>query len=161
MKKAALIFCLVLFLTGTSLVAQPPGGAHRGPGGPGGDHPLFRIAHALDLSEEQREEWRAVVAAQRESLRPLFEEMEIIQMKLDELLEIDDPDPADVGLLVIDLRQLRGDVADSRELLEAQLADLLTAEQLAKWDELGEEGQPRGLGGPGGHGPRRHHGRPA
>ena len=164
MKKSALIVSLVLSLATTGLIAQPPGFGHRGPGGmngpggPGGDHQLFRIAHALDLSEAQQEDWKDALAQHRESLQPLFDEMKMIQEQLDVLLGLDDPDPAEVGLLVIDQRGLRNDIGDSRGLLEAQLTDLLTPEQLAKWDEIKEEGRGRGHDG---HGPRGRHGRPA
>lgn len=172
MKKPLFALTLVV-LCGALLSAQPPDGAHRTDGSgrpdagdrPGqGRHPgqrgshesggFFRLAHALDLSEEQRAAWQEALQSQRESLQPIFDEMEILERQLHDLLALDEPDPTDVGLLTIDLHDLRYSLGESRELLEESLKDLLTPEQLAQWDEIKEEDSQRGQRRRGHHGGR-------
>lgn len=147
-----------------------------GPGGPEGDERGFgRMGHGpghhggpllpppgyLDLSEEQRQAARAIHESFREGLRGDHEEMRGLRQQLHQALESENPDPTEVGRLMIDLHSRRDGFHAAREAATAEFEALLTPEQLEKWQNFKELRESRhgrhgrhghGEGGPGKHG---------
>ena len=153
----------IALLLAASATAQRPGaagarqGSERGLGGPG--HDPGRLIEFLELDEAQAEQWRAAHERNREQVQPLFEEMRRLHQELDDALESDAPDATFVGQLVLERHDLRRQVEGQREVFEAELAQILNQEQLARWEAFKEarrERRPRrsqgGLGS-GGSGP--------
>jgi len=110
----------------TMLLAQggpPPGGPGPGPG-PGMDaprRPHFRaLQEALNISPEEVRDLVQFVREQRremgETLKAegIREKMRTNLQALRELLESENPDPAEVGRLVVELRNLRERVREVR-----------------------------------------------
>lgn len=147
-----ILLVLALLLSTLPLLAQPPGGRGGPPAGShggrssmaGGPH-LERLSQELDLTEDQQADWQKALSAHRESLRPIFDQLQQLHGQIDTLLQSDDPDPAEVGLLVIEQHDLRSAMGEAQELLEAELAGLLTPDQLSRWEEMKQEGR-RGFG---------------
>ncbi len=112
----------------TMLLAQsgpPPGGPGPGPGpGPGMDAPrrphFQALQAALDISPEQMRDLVRFVREQRremgETLKAegIREKIRTNLQALRELLESENPDPAEVGRLVLELRNLRERVREVR-----------------------------------------------
>jgi Spy/CpxP family protein refolding chaperone len=114
----------------------PPG--HRGPGGPGGHGVIDprRLAHYLDLTDEQRASARQLFEQQRDKVRPLFEQQRGLREQLETTL--DDPAASDaaLGQLVKQLHANRQAMKTARQELRAQLTTLLDTTQKAKLDQL-------------------------
>jgi Spy/CpxP family protein refolding chaperone len=163
-RRAALagaVAALVLAtLVALPLLAQPPGGGPGpGVGGPEGAHgpggfPLRGLAAFLDLTEQQIEDARALLEDLAAELRPLAEEARAVREELAALLDAADPDPAEVGALVVELHGIGDEMKAARDDFDAAFSALLTPDQLERWEVLKEA---RGLFR--GQGRRGHHGR--
>lgn len=160
-------------------LAQPPGGgpgcpgsghctgsdAGSGPGpgagraavhapGPGG-FALRAVAEFLGLTEQQADEARVLLEDLAAELRPLAGEARGTREELQGLLAGDDPDPAAVGALILELHDLGDAMKAARDEFDAGFARLLTPEQAERWAILKEA--RRFFGRQGGHAGR--HGR--
>lgn len=171
-----LLFAFAIFAV-VFAVAQPaaaqrsrgfggPMAGELGRHGPRGDG----LPDFLGLTVEQRDEWQALHERHRTETQPRFEEIRALQQKLDAALEGASPDATTVGELMLGVRDLRGKMHASHELLKDSLAAVLTPEQAIRWEAFEEamalvrggrggffgSGPDRGArGGPGGHrGPR-------
>lgn len=141
---AALVLATLVALP---LLAQPPGGggAHGpgGPGGPDGVHgpggfPLRALAAFLDLTDAQIEDSQALLGDLAAELRPLAEEARALREELAALLDSADPDPAEVGALVLDVHAIGDRMKAARDDFDAAFAALLDTEQLERWEILKE-----------------------
>ena len=148
MKNLSLALIPLIALTVAPVLAQPShaqgrGGMHGAGGGP---RFLHHVVRQLDLSDEQRDEWQQIVAALHESVQPLLEEARALHQELRDLTESTNPDPTAAGQLYLDAAAIHNDVRASHENAQTDLRAILTAEQLAVWDELEEEAPMRGRG---------------
>ena len=107
-------------------------------GGPGMSHrfPLQRIARFLDLSESQIEQTKALHEELVAAARPLHEEARGLHAELHGLLNGDAPDPAAVGVRVIEIHEIREQGRLLRRDFEADFTALLTPTQRERWDLL-------------------------
>ena len=152
MKKLSLASILLLALTPAAILAQPGDGPGRGGmHGPGAPRFLHHVARQLNLTDEQGDEWKQIVEALHESVQPLLEEAKALHQELRDLTESANPDPTVVGQLHLDAAALHKDVRALHENAQTDLRAILTAEQLAVWDELQEGAPKRGRGGRRGH----------
>jgi Spy/CpxP family protein refolding chaperone len=119
--------------------AQPP--EHRGFHHGGRD-----IARALDLTEAQREEWRAAHEAHREAIEPLFQQARSHHESMEAALE--NGNPTEVGEIALAAHALRKQMETERAELEAAILQILDEEQAAQYRELRESRRPR-FAGPG------------
>jgi hypothetical protein len=69
----------------------------------------------LDLSPEQVEAWDVIYQIHRDDEKPLQEGITAVQEEIDALFDSGDPDPAEVGALFIERRDL------SEQLIEVHL----------------------------------------
>ena len=106
MKKT--LFALIAMALVTPVFAQeePP--------------PIVEASHNavvafLKLAPEQVEDWHFIYQIHRDAEQPLQEMIAEVQEKIDALFEAGDPDPAEVGVLFIERRDLGG------QLLEVHL----------------------------------------
>ena len=132
MRKLTLTLVAIALLTTTALIAQP--GQHR----PGGEFPgrQFRIVRALDLTEQQQEQWRTLREENRESLQPLSAELRYLHEQIQAELESESPNPTAIGELSIKAHALQSEIRTSHELLELALLDILSPEQRQAYAEL-------------------------
>ncbi len=124
---------------------QAPGrgvGRGFGPGGPGGPGP--GIVHRLDLTEQQREQLRAIMQERRES-KPGAAMMEL-QKQLQTALFADTVDLAKVEQLKTAIAAAQAAMLSARIDTELKINQLLTPEQRAKARELIASGPGPGRG---------------
>jgi Spy/CpxP family protein refolding chaperone len=143
--------------------AQGPGGGHMrrpggegfGPGGGPGGPRVEMIAERLGLSDEQKAQWTAIHEKARESGQPLIKAAGEAKEAFDTALQAENADAATVGQAALAMKSAHGKVeAHQKEMLESVKA-ILTPEQLAKFEEMGNRMRRSGPGGPKGQGMRK------
>lgn len=145
---AAAALLLMGLVMASAALAQP------GPGsGPRGFHGPRQLVEALVLTEEQQEAWKAAHEAHREQLKPLLEEQQDLQKRIQESLESGAADPTQIGEWTVARYESRQEVEALQQQFQTDLESILTEEQRQQFAELR---QHRGPGGPGrgGRGPR-------
>jgi Spy/CpxP family protein refolding chaperone len=105
-------------------------------------HDLRALARYLQLTEQQAQQARAIYQAFREEVEPLREQIPPLRESLSALLEGDDPAPAAVGEIVIDIDSLHDQVGEAREAAEADFEALLSDEQRARWEQFQDVCRP-------------------
>lgn len=136
-KLARLGLALLLFAP-VAAVANPAGPGGPGDGVPGGGRDMLPPAGYLNLTDEQveavtalREELRAEMQTQLEAQRALGEQLR-------DAIESDQPDATLIGELAIEMHGFRDQIRTTIESFESQFTALLTAEQLAKYENFRE-----------------------
>jgi Spy/CpxP family protein refolding chaperone len=113
-----------------------------------------RLADYLGLTEEQRAQWREMVAKHRDEMKPLREEGRALRQRASEAVDANESD-AQVGEAVKALHAHREKVRAANEAFGSQLESLLTAAQRQKYDAFkAARSARRGGRGRGGFGPR-------
>ena len=137
-----------------ALAAQPPGaGGFMRPEGerfPGGERRLEAAAEYLELTDGQRVEWEGIFAQHRETVRQEWQELADLRQQFRLLADTQDPDLAELGSLALTMHRRTEAMREMRSSLEAQLASILTPEQLEKYEALKaarETVRPRGQRG--------------
>lgn len=130
--------------------------AKRGVHGDFAERDAERMARVLQLTEDQKEEWRRLREEHEASVRPLMRQMRDITERLETEANLENPDPAVVGQLELDRRAVARQLRDSRLQAHEDATRLLDRDQRIRWEALEENGRGgfRGLFGPGGRGPR-------
>lgn len=128
----------------------------RGDRGDFAEREAERMARVLQLTEDQREEWRRVREQHEATVRPLVGQMRDISERLETEANLPDPDPTVVGQLELDRRSIGRQLRESRAQVGEDLARLLDRDQAIRWEALQENGRGgfRGPFGSGGRGPR-------
>lgn len=124
------------------LVAVPEGG----PWGRGGMDPerrLARMARALDLTEPQREQVKAILASEREKTEPLRRNLAEIREKIRKAALAEPFDEAAVRALAAGQNDTRVELVVSRARVKSQVFSLLTPEQRERAKELRPWGKGR------------------
>jgi len=114
---------------------------------------LERMERLLDLDQTQVEALEAIFENQRAATEGDREARRANGEALKSALGEANPDPMTVGELVIESKNLRAASKASHEELKGQIAEILTAEQLAKWEGF-QRGRGSGQHGPGSKGRR-------
>ena len=129
-------------LASTAIAAQAPKGtrsfdrAGKGRGAAGRVHRLGRMAEYLELSDQQRESARQLFQSYAEKVRPMREGQRGVREQLRTALDAPNPDPAQVGRLMIQIHDAREQVRAARKEMDRSFAALLTPEQRTKYDAL-------------------------
>ena len=134
----------VATLAAGTVVAQPGGGfgggrghggkmhGHGGHGGPG-------AAFAkLDLTDEQKAQFKELMAKQREEMKPLRDQEQDARKALREAIN-SGADATRVGQLTLALEGVRKQVRARHEAARDQFVTLLTPEQKEKFEEMQAE----------------------
>lgn len=116
---AAVILLTLAFLAASPAFAHPP-------------KPLQVVATFLELSEEQIEHLVAIRSAADEASRPLVQEVVARKHALAQILEGDEPNPAEVGVLTISIRELERRVVAIQIHAAAEVRAMLDDEQLER-----------------------------
>ena len=96
------------------------------------------LARYLRLTPEQVQQQRQLVQALRADVEPLREQRKALREDLREALEGGSPDACAVGAIVVDLSELRGQIRGELEEFDDAFSDILTPEQLARYEALKE-----------------------
>lgn len=155
------ILALALAAIPASLLARPQGpgfgGGHPGWSG-GGGRMLERIADALDLSEQQREQIRAVHEVYREDMEGLVDLMGVARRDLQDRVRAESFDEVTIREASARVAAVSADLAVLRARIHADTRQILTPEQVEKaeamqalWSEFADEWRGHRRGGPGRH----------
>jgi Spy/CpxP family protein refolding chaperone len=96
------------------------------------------LARYLRLTPEQVQQQRQLVQALRADVEPLREQRKALRDDLRAALEGGSPDACAVGAIVVDLSELRGQIRGELEEFDDAFSDILTPEQLARYEALKE-----------------------
>ncbi len=157
----------VLLAGGYAVQAGPPGAGCRTHNGEAGGHGcrsrmnckedggrLDKMVVVLGLSDSQRQEIEAVMTTQQENIAPLLEKIAAGRQQLWEAGRSSELDEAKVTALADEQAKLMSEMMVSRIREKNQIFAILTPEQQAKAEALGEGcGVGPGCGGPGCGGP--------
>lgn len=177
MKRMILAVCLVA----GALLAQGPGEGRRfGPAGAGMGPMGMNAQNAtalkdfLGLSDAQIQQLKDLRTQEMQSLKPTMQEIATKRKALADLMKTANPDPAQVGQLTVDIKNLHASMQSARTDLAAKSLAVLTPDQQAKLKTLQnaqklmpavmqatalglltppEGADCPGCGGPGGRGP--------
>lgn len=148
---------LVVAATGFAAAEEGEGRqSRRGARGDFAERDAERMARVLQLTEDQKEQWRRLREEHEASVGPLMRQMRDITDRLESEADLENPDPAVVGQLELDRRAVAGKLRTSRIQVDEDLKRLLDRDQTIRWEALRENGRGgfRGPFGPGGRGPR-------
>jgi|GEM_PF-1882742 len=118
---AAIVALLILVA-----LAASPALADEGPG------PLRVTAHFLDLTPEQVQQVITIRTAAAELAAPILEQIAGRSAALAELVRGDDPNPTEVGALVLSIHALKAQVGALQQEAAAEIRGLLDATQLQR-----------------------------
>jgi Spy/CpxP family protein refolding chaperone len=111
------------------------------------------VAEHLDLSDEQKAQWKAIHQKAREAGAPLAKAAGEARQAFDKALEAENADAATVGQAALAMKNAQKNVETHHKATFAEVKAILTPEQLAKVEEMEKRGRGRGPGGPGFGGP--------
>lgn len=151
-RNSMVVGVLTLALGGSAAVAvaQGPGRRDHGPGGPGfGPGPGFE--ERLGLSEEQKQQVKALHEKHRGEMRPLLESARNAHEAFRQAIEAENADATAVGQAVLAMHAAEKRLESARNALHEELKSILTPEQVEKLDAARERGAGPGpgRGGPG------------
>ena len=122
MRKA--ILAVVLLALAVPVLAQPaPGDVPR---------PKEVVARILALTPEQVTQWEGLLDTLQATVSPLAEQLRGVEQQLHGLLQTPDPDPTQVGTLVLQGRDLREQIGEARGTYLEAFEAILTDEQKGK-----------------------------
>jgi len=104
-------------------------------------HPAMEAArHAvinfLDLDQAQVESWDTLWADHRAAEEPLHQQIADVQAQIDDLFATGSPDPAELGLLIIERRDLGDALVDVHVIYVEGFQSLLDEEQSRSLGEI-------------------------
>ncbi len=123
MKKFVFLFLLIsafIFSEEGFLESPPP-------------NPVEVVARYLNLSEEQVELWLGILDDFRISQNELINQIRPLEENLRNLLNSGNPEPQEVGNLVIKIDLLRKEMKENEEIYRDNFKALLNEEQLEKY----------------------------
>jgi protein CpxP len=143
---AALIIAATVFAVGQG----GPGGPHGGPG-----DMMEHMSRALNLTDAQKTQVKAIMDAERAATEPSRGKIEEIHKQIEATVTSGQFDEAQVRALAGQASQIMTDEMVEHVRAHAKIFALLTPEQRAKAQEMHKQmgpGGPHGPGGPGGPG---------
>jgi Spy/CpxP family protein refolding chaperone len=96
------------------------------------------LARYLRLTPAQVEQQKALVSELRAKVDPLREQRKELREDLRAALDGSSPNACSIGEIVIDLRGVRDDIRAAREEFDEAFSDILTPEQLERYEALKE-----------------------
>jgi protein CpxP len=136
------VAALALGLAGVGLAAQDEAGPREGRGQwgmRGRHHGSEGGMRALNLTEAQREQLKAMREEQHQAMRPVMEQQRELRKQIREALESGSRDATKIGQLEIQAFQLRQQMKAAHEKQQAAFLGILTPEQKAQWEKMREE----------------------
>ncbi len=94
--------------------------------------PMRVLRAALDLTEDQVIEIRALVEARAVEIKSIADQIHMLQRQQEEALKSDAPDPMEVGELVLEVRMLRAEIGKHREDFRMAFRLILTPRQMER-----------------------------
>ena len=133
-------------------VAQGPGGHMRRPGG---TPYAGRVAERLELTDEQKAQWKTIHEKAREDGDSLMKAAAEARKAFDTALNAETANAAAVGEAALAMKTARDRVSDHRQQTQEAIKAILTPEQLAKFEEMEKRMRGHREDGPQGQGARK------
>lgn len=95
-------------------------------------HAREAVARFLELTPEQVTQWEALLSTLRNTVAPLQEQLRNLEGQLAELLKQENPDPAAVGALVLQLKEVREGIGQAHREYVNGFEAMLNREQTAR-----------------------------
>ncbi|MGE5237114.1 MAG: Spy/CpxP family protein refolding chaperone [Acidobacteriota bacterium] len=120
--KRAVVVAIALAFAIPIWAQQPP------------DHPVAKnaVIQFLGLSPDQTTQWDGLFATFRETAEPLWEQLQAVEDQLRALLQQSNPDPAQIGALVLQGKGLRDQIGAAHQTYLTAFEALLSTDQQAK-----------------------------
>ena len=136
--------------SGQARPPRPGPGGGRGFGAPFGGGPLGGglMPRVPDLTDAQRDQMRAIAERHQADIRPLMETLRAAQIALEDAIVANPTDEATIRLKSADVAFAEADFAVARAQVYAEVAALLTPEQLQKLQAQREQMRQRRTNGP-------------
>jgi protein CpxP len=132
-----------MLLAQTQAPANPPQAGQHRQWNQGNRGQMFdRLATQLNLTDDQKQQAKAIMQSARESTRPIAQELRQNRQALNEAVKAGKPE-ADIDQLAANTGRLMGQMTAIRTKSFAKVYALLTPEQRTKADQL--RGQHRGM----------------
>lgn len=133
---------------------------HPGPHGPGADMAMRGMVERLDLTAEQQEQFEQIRARHHDDNQALRDRLETAHEQFAALAHAETFDEAAVRAAAAEVAQARAEMMVSHAAMMQELRQILTAEQLERFqamrgksaERMGGRGHGRGDFGPGPHG---------
>jgi Spy/CpxP family protein refolding chaperone len=106
------------------------------PRGAGAEEAVQVVAAVLQLTPEQVGAWVAILAVEREALRPLQEQIQLRRQAIAAMLASGNPQPPLVGQLLIEIHALEGQASVIQAQAVAQFRQLLAPPQNLKLEQI-------------------------
>ena len=128
----------------------------RGARGDFAEREAERMSRVLQLTDDQKAEWRRLREEHDASVRPLLRQMRDTTERLEAEANLENPDPTAVGQLELDRRAIARQLRAPRVQMNEDLGRLLDRDQTIRWEALRDNGRggPGGASGPRGRGSR-------
>ena len=94
------------------------------------------VSRALRLDKEQREQWRDLLTERHDAVAPSRERLHQVQTEIKDLLAIPDPDPAQLGELMLEAKQLREEIARTNQDYRESFESMLDEQQLRRLEGM-------------------------
>ena len=138
-RKIGILGRLATGLSATALAAGLAGSPalaadHAGPGGGRMGGGLRRALASLDLSQDQKDKVKAIVAAEKPAIQSLREGMRADASELKSLASAQPADTAAIGAAFLKVRADREAMKTERQKVLAQIEEVLTPDQRTKLD---------------------------
>jgi peptidoglycan hydrolase CwlO-like protein len=128
----------IAFLEVLSLVVPQVRGKEvtASPNSTGQCPPPAVVASFLGFTEGQAAQFGELLSQFQTTVRPLQEQIATRQAQLDSLLNKSQPNPAEIGRLILEIHALQQQVAQAIESYQSGFAGLLTGEQREKVQQV-------------------------
>jgi len=154
---SAFVAAAALVAAGVSFAQTPPPGppgpafGRQGGGSPFGQMGRMGMFRGLDLTQEQRDQLRALAEARRQQDEPARQRLRELNQTLQNELFADAPDQDKIRQLKIDLNLAQQQALETRIAEQRNVAQILTPEQRQQVRDAREQGRrgPRGRRGGG------------
>lgn len=90
------------------------------------------VIRTLVLTESQQADWDVMLADLRDTLEPLRDQLKDVEEALRDLLGQSDPDPTEIGELILEGKDLREQMGAAHQAYLQAFEGMLTPEQKAK-----------------------------
>ncbi|MCS6804142.1 MAG: Spy/CpxP family protein refolding chaperone [Acidobacteriota bacterium] len=136
-------------VTQTSVVKPATVQDEHAPGyGPGGRRHrrlAARIARRLDLTEAQKEQIKAIHQAEKQTIKPLLDQLQAIHRQLRAMTGSEPFNEAQVRALAEQKAKVIAELTVARERIKSKVMAVLTPEQRAKLNQMRERARERFL----------------
>jgi hypothetical protein len=123
MRKVFL--CILVLAVAVPVLAQADARPHP-------PEPKRAVARFLQLSVDQVMQWDVLLEQRKATVEPLRQTLADVETQLEQLLAEEAPDPATVGSLVIQAKDLKGQIADANHAYVEGFEAMLTVEQAGR-----------------------------